>query len=266
MRIGSAFDAHVTATQGYIFSEGHGRAPRERSARGDLAARSHQILRELDGERRTPWENVVAVYVRPLRWHWWVPFAALPLGIVFLIAAVGFSLVSGVVDLAVIVAQVVRGTWNALTGAQWREDDRTKRLAEGNPTPRDLRIHAKREARKARAAAKEEAAEAKARVEAEREAAALVPVPAGAAAGGVGGFGGWAPPGPAPKEELNFDLGAPWGKIAVRVVTVDGPVDVLVRQRLFVRTTRADAAALEARYAALIADPALRASLPDRDR
>jgi hypothetical protein len=281
MRLGSVFSSHVTATQEYIFTEGHGRAPGEQSIRGNLEARSHQILRELDGERRTPWDDVLAVHIHPLRWHWWVPFVALAGGIVLVAAGVVAAAVAAVGALgfgAYLVFDTVRDIVGFLTGAEFREMDREERRKAGRETPRDLRIRARREdreqrrqAKKERASARKEASQAGKR---SKPTAANAVAGAGAASGtgeshdfgAVGGFGGWAPSGPAPDEPLEIDLDAPWGNIAVRVVTVDGPVDVLVRQRLFVRTTRADAAALEARYAALIADPALRATLPDRDR
>lgn len=263
MRIGSVFSSHVTATQEYIFTEGHGRAPGELSIRGDLEARSHQILRELEGERRTPWDDVLAVHIHPLRWHWWVPFAALAGGFVMLLAMAVIG-VAGVVATAAFAAfEVLSGLWDLLSGAEWREANREDRRKAGRETERDLRIRARREARQARRSAKKEAAAAAKRAKAERKAAGSSPSGGGAA---VGGFGGWAPSGPAPKESVDIDPFAPWGNVAVRVVTVDGPVDTLVRQRLFVRTTRRGAQRLRERYAEFLADPSLRASLPDRDR
>ncbi len=272
MRIGSVFSSHVTATKDYIFSEGHGRAPGELSLRGNLEARSHQILRELDGERRTPWDDVLAVHIHPLRWHWWVPFAALSGGIGMLLLGVAGAAVAAVAALGVgafMLFDTIRDVVGFLSGAEFREIGREDRRKQGRETERDLRIRARREAREERRGAKQAAAAAKKRATAARKAVGAPAAPAQGPAttgGTVGGFGGWAPSGPGPKESLEIDLGAPWGSIAVRVVTVDGPVDVLVRQRLFVRTTRRGAQRLRERYAALLADPALRAALPDRDR
>lgn len=64
----------------------------------------------------------------------------------------------------------------------------------------------------------------------------------------------------------DFDDLNPWGIVTVGIDTVDGPYGVVVRQRLFVRTTRRRAVEDENATAAFISSLERRTSLPERGR